>query len=74
MSNESHNYPSNVEADQTAPNSAVQPVPQCCPPPEEPSIPIFEVAFRNGMWWSMPAELSMLLFEKYNAGDNAGYT
>ena len=65
--------PSNVEADQNTPNSAVQPVP-LLPPPEEPSIPIFEVAFRNGMWWSMPAELSMLLFQKYNAGENAGYT
>ncbi len=73
MSNESHNHPSNDEAYHMTPNSSVQPVP-LLPPPEEPRMPIFEVAFRNGNWWSIPEEMSMMLFEKYNAGGNAGYT
>ena len=45
------------------PNSAGQPV-----------IPIFEVAFGNGMWWSIPAEMSAHLHEKYANNENAGYT
>ena len=55
------------------PNSAVQPVP-APPPPEEPGIPIFEVAFRNGMWWSLPEEMSKQLYGKFTAGLDAGYT
>jgi len=48
-------------------NSAVQPV---LPPPEH-CIPIFEVAPGNGIWWSMPEDLSKMLFEKYDTGANA---
>jgi len=73
MSNTNHNDPSNVEAYQNTPNSAVQPVPLPLQP-GGPSIPIFEVAFRNGMWWSMPEELSTLLFAKYENGEDAVYT
>ena len=38
----------------------------------EHAIPIFEVAFRNDMWWSLPA--SMLVYEKYTNNEDAGYT
>jgi hypothetical protein len=51
----------NVEPDESNPDSAVQPV------------PIFEVAFRNGMWWSMPEELSKQLYEKYMGDEDASY-
>ena len=54
--------PGNVEPDQNNPNSAAQPV------------PIYEVAFRNGMWWSMPVDLSWQLYEKQQADEEAGYT
>ena len=37
-------------------------------------IPIFEVAFRHGMWWSIPAEMSQLIYEKYINNENAVYT
>ena len=45
------------------PNSAGQPV-----------IPIFEVAMRNGMWWSIPVSISTALYEKYTNNEDAGYT
>ena len=37
-------------------------------------IPIIEVAFSKGMWWSIPQEMSAELFEKFKAGQDAGYT
>ena len=37
-------------------------------------IPIIEVAFSKGMWWSIPQEMSAGLFEKFKAGQDAGYT
>ena len=40
----------------------------------EHHIPIVEVAFRSGTWWSIPAELSRQLYEKYISGQDAGYT
>ncbi len=52
------------------PNSAAQPVQM----PMAPMVPIFEVAFRNGMWWSIPAEMSQALYEKYTNNEDAGYT
>ena len=61
-------------------NSAEQPVagsgPATQPPNSagQPAIPIFEVAFRNGMWWSIPAEISARLYEKYTNNEDAGYT
>ena len=39
----------------------------------EPTVPIFEVAFRNGMWWSIPAETSQQLYQKYMNNENAFY-
>ena len=41
---------------------------------EQPAIPIFEVAHANGMWWSLPAELSAGLYQKYTNNEDAGYT
>ena len=38
------------------------------------SVPIFEVAYRDNWWWSMPEDLSMQLYEKFKAGDDATYT
>ena len=38
------------------------------------SIPIIEVAFNNGMWWSMPKKLSAWLHEQFEAGNDAIYT
>ena len=32
------------------------------------NIPIYEVAFRNGMWWSMPETLSRCLYDICNSG------
>ena len=43
-------------------------------PPQDSCVPIFEVAFRNDMWWSMPEDLSMQLYEKFKAGGDATYT
>ena len=37
-------------------------------------VPIVEVAFANGKWWSIPKEMSSQLYEKYRQGDDAGYT
>ena len=37
-------------------------------------IPIIEVAFSKGMWWSIPPEMSAELFAKFKAGQDAGYT
>ena len=40
----------------------------------EPRIPIFEVAFRHGMWWSIPAEMSQQIYHKYTNQEDAVYT
>ena len=37
-------------------------------------IPVIEVAFKGGMWWSIPPWLSMPLYEKYVEGQDAVYT
>ena len=39
----------------------------------QPTVPIFEVAFKNGMWWSMPDYLSQELYEKYEKGQDVSY-
>ena len=39
-----------------------------------PSIPIFEVAFRNGMWWSIPAWMSQEIYFKYTNNEDVVYT
>ena len=61
-------------------NSAEQPVTGSSPatqPPNsagQPAIPIFEVAYRNSMWWSIPASISTALYEKYTNNEDACYT
>ena len=40
----------------------------------QPLVPIFEVAFKNGMWWSIPAEMSQQIYEKYRNNEDAGHT
>ena len=38
-------------------------------------VPIIEVAFKNGMWWALPQEMSQGLYDKYRAGgEDIGYT
>ena len=37
-------------------------------------VPIFEVAFPNGMWWSIPEEISQQLYQKYCNNEDAVYT
>ena len=42
---------------------------------EQPDmVPIIEVSFGRGMFWSLPQEMSKQVFEKYQSGGNAGYT
>ena len=63
---------------QTAsPASAARPAHEsetACSMSEPRRIPIFEVAFRNGMWWSIPAAMSQQIYHKYTNQENAGYT
>ena len=35
--------------------------------------PLFEVAFTNGKWWSMPADPSDFMYEKYRNEEDVGY-
>ena len=37
-------------------------------------VPIVEVAFANGKWWSIPKEMSSQLYEKYVQDQDAVYT
>ena len=37
-------------------------------------VPIIEVAFNNGMWWSIPPEISQALYQKHLQGEDACYT
>ena len=56
-------------------DSAVQPVRSDSDSAAQPGkVPIIEVAFKNGMWWSIPWEMSQALYEKHLQGENAGYT
>ena len=41
---------------------------------EHMKVPIVEVAFRDGKWWSIPQEMSAELYDKYINGEDAGYT
>ena len=42
---------------------------------DEGKRPIIEIAFPNGMWWSLPQEASQLLYDKYIANESdIGYT
>ena len=38
------------------------------------TYPVLEVAFNNGMWWSMPQFLSQQIHEVYVHGNDAVYT
>ena len=56
-------------------DSAVQPVRSDSDSAAQPGkVPVIEVAFKNGMWWSIPWEMSQALYEKHLQGENAGYT
>ena len=39
----------------------------------ERCIPIFEVAFRGGTWWSIPSETSKRIYDEYKKKQNAVY-
>ena len=34
-----------------------------------PTVPIFEVALKKGMWWSIPADLSQQIYELYRTNE-----
>ena len=36
-------------------------------------VPVFEVAFKNAMWWSMPAEMWSQMYQKHFNGGDVGY-
>ena len=36
-------------------------------------VPILEVAFPDGKWWTVPQEISAFLYPFYASGQNAGY-
>lgn len=56
-------------------DSAVQPVRSDSESAAQPGkVPIIEVAFKDGMWWLIPWEMSQALYEKHLQGDTAGYT
>ena len=40
----------------------------------QPAVPIFEVAFKNGMWWSIPADMLKQMYENYRNNEDVGYT
>ena len=37
-------------------------------------VPIFEVAFKSDMWWTIPATTSKQIYEQYVNNQHAGYT
>ena len=38
-------------------------------------VPVIEIAFKNGMWWALPQEMSQALYDKHLAKEtNIGYT
>ena len=41
---------------------------------EEHAVPIVEVAFKHGLWWSLPQAMSGEIYEKYINGQDAVYT
>ena len=32
-------------------------------------VPVIEIAFKNGMWWALPQEMSQALYDKYLANE-----
>ena len=63
-----------AELDMCASGSATEPSESEGPPRMIYKIPIIEVAFPNGMWWSIPQEMSQQLYANFAAGKDAGYT
>ena len=41
---------------------------------EQSAVPIFEVAFNNNMWWSIPADMSQRMYENYKNNEDVSYT
>ena len=41
---------------------------------EQSAVPIFEVAFKQGMWWSIPADMSQRMYENYKNNEDVSYT
>ena len=39
----------------------------------EPLVPIVEVAFKHGQWWSLPPELSGMILGKMRGGEDVSY-
>jgi hypothetical protein len=37
-------------------------------------MPIVEVAYKKGMWWSLPAGISRAIYESYEMGEDYAYT
>ena len=37
-------------------------------------IPIVQVAYRKGMWWSLPVGLSRAIYESHERGEDYAYT
>ena len=56
-------------------DSAAQPMRSDSDNGAQPSkVPIIEVAFNNGTWWSIPAYISQALYEKHLQGEeDIGY-
>ena len=42
--------------------------------PAEGEVPIIEVAFKEGIWWSIPQEMSAQLYAFHAIGQDAAYT
>ena len=40
----------------------------------ERRVPVIEVAFSGGKWWQIPLEMSQMIYTKYLANEDAGYT
>ena len=55
-------------------DSAVRPVHSDADSAAQPGkFPVIEVAFKNGMWWSIPRETSQALYDKHSQGQDAVY-
>ena len=56
-------------------DSAVQPVRSDSDNAAQPGkVPIIEVAFKNDMWWSIPMDMSRLIYQEYEQDKDACYT
>ena len=39
----------------------------------QPTVPIFEVAFKKGVWWSIPVDISDTIYKHYKENEEAPY-